>query len=104
MAHVDVNNHPAKGKGKKTLVNTPVVKCAFNDQKHPRARNNQFQPYPLLATIRVRMSSKMVYLERFQDLFFKDHIWAAKEVWREKVKHTEMNNFLVRGLHSESFW
>ena len=99
-ARVHLNGHPAnqdgsKGKIVKTLTNTSVVKCAYNDQKHVRARNNWFQPYPSLATIRARMGSKMVYLERFQDLYFKDHIWAAKEVWREKVKHTEINNFLV---------
>ena len=48
-----------------------------------------------MATIRVRMGSKMIYLERFQDLYFKDHIWAVKEVWQEKIKHTKMNNFLA---------
>ena len=63
------------------LKNVPIQPCAFNDQKHMRARN-----------------------DRFQDLYFKDHIWAAKEVWREKFKHTEMNDFLVLGgLHSEPF-
>ena len=104
-ARVGVDEHPvSRSKGKKSLVNTLVVKCVYNHQQYPRAQNIRFQPYPSLATIRVRMGSKMVHLERFQDLYFKDHIWAAKEVCREKVKHTKMNNFLVCGLHSKSFW
>ena len=79
-------------------------KCAFNDQKHVRARNNRFQLYPSLSTIRSRIASKAVHSERFQDLYFKDHIWTAKEVWREKYKHIKMNDFSVLcGLHLEPF-
>ena len=64
-ACVNINDHPAnqgnsKGKMVKALVNTPITKCAYNDQKHVRAQNNWFQPYPLLATIRARIGSKMV--------------------------------------------
>ena len=71
------------------------MKCAFNNQKHQKAWNNQFQPYLSLTTIRAMMGSKIIYLERFQGHYFKDRIWAAKEVWQEKLKHTKMNNFLV---------
>ena len=86
------------------LKNFKAPPSAFNDQKHARARNDRFRPYPSLATIKSRIASKAVHTERFQDLFFKDHIWAAKAVWREKIKHTEMNEFSVlRGLHPELF-
>ena len=39
-----------------------------------------------------------IYLERFLDLFFKDHISATKEVWRGKIKCTEMNFFMVNSF------
>ena len=84
------------------MKNVPVQPCAFNDQKHARARNDRFRPYLSLATIQSRIGSKTIHSERFQDLYFQDHIWAAKEVWREKYKHTEMNDFSVLGgFHSE---
>ena len=40
--------------------------------------------------VRARIQHLQIYLERLQDCFFKDHIWAAKEVWREKIKHTDL--------------
>ena len=41
-------------------------------------------------------------LEKYQDVFFMDHIWAAKETWRGRLLAIEMLVFqevlIVRGL------
>jgi len=59
-------------------------------------------PYPTESTIRDRARKPNHRLERYQDVFFMDHIWGAAKTWRERLPAVEMSVFqeelIVRGL------
>ena len=59
-------------------------------------------PYPTEGTIRDRARKAQHRLERYQDVFLMDHIWAAAETWRQRLPAIEMTVFqealIARGL------
>jgi len=59
-------------------------------------------PYPTESTIRDRARKPNHRLERYQAVFFMDHIWGAAETWRERLPAVEMSVFqeelIARGL------
>jgi len=74
----------------------------YNQQQHICARSNRMDPYPTESTIRDRAQKPNHHLERYQDVFFMDHIWGAAETWQERLPAAEMSVFqeelIARGL------
>ena len=74
----------------------------YNQQGHVRAWSNWMDPYPTESTIRDRAWKAQHHLERYQDVFFMDHIWGAAETWRERLLAIKMSVFqeelIARGL------
>ena len=79
-----------------------VRSSTFNQQGHTKAWSNQMYPYPTEGTIRDRARKAQHRLERYQDVFFMDHIWATAETWRSRLPGVEMTVFqevlITRGL------
>jgi len=59
-------------------------------------------PYPTESTIQDQARKPNHRLERYQDVFFMDHIWGAAETWQERLPAVEMLVFqeelIARGL------
>jgi len=59
-------------------------------------------PYLMEGTIRDRATKKPHRVELYWDVFFMDHIWAARETWSERLESIEMTVFqnvlIKRGL------
>jgi len=79
-----------------------VPPSTYNQQKHVCARSNRMDLYPTESTIWDCVWKPNHCLERYQDVFFMDHIWGAAETWREHLPAIKMLVFqeelIVRGL------
>lgn len=88
------------GKGPPTAL--PHQCTRFNDQKHTVARNNCHWPYPKYYQVKARTEATQHKLEKFNDLFLKDQIWAARDIWAKQVQMIKttpfQEAFLMRGL------
>ena len=72
----------------------PLTPCThFDDHGHEFACDNCHQLYPSYVQVQVRMEVNHHHSEKFQDLFLKDQIWAAHEIWKLRVKNVEMTVF-----------
>jgi len=71
----------------------PTKPSTYNRQGHVLARDNRHQPYPSQSQIRDRVVKNQHHLEKYQDVFMMDHIWAAQETWRNRLWSIEMSVF-----------
>jgi len=56
-------------------------------------RNNRHQPYPEHFQVKARTEATQHWGEKFNDLFLKDQVWAAREIWSTRVRAVEMTPF-----------
>ena len=63
-------------------------------------RGNRHQPYPSMASIVARSSVNNHRNERFPDLYIMDKVWAAKRIWKERIKSVELSPFQEAMLES----
>ena len=88
-------------KGSRLLVPSTLHTC-YNDQGHKFACNNHHQPHLEHYQVKARTEATQHHLEKFDDLFLKDQIWAAREIWSRRVRAVKMTPFqealLTQGL------
>jgi len=74
----------------------------FNDQKYAFACNNHHQPYPQYFQVKAWTEATQHLFKKFNNLFLKDQVWAAHEIWEKRVQMIEMTpfqeSFLQHGL------
>ena len=74
----------------------------YNNQKHAFARNNRHQPYLQYFQVKAQTEATQHLFEKFDDLFLKDQVWVACEIWEKRVRMIEttlfQESFLQRGL------
>jgi len=79
-----------------------VWPSTFNQQGHTKAQSNRMDPYPSEGVIRDHTCKAQHRLERYQDVFFMDHIWGTAETWQSHLPGIEMTVFqealIARGL------
>ena len=79
--------------GNKDGVVPAVPRTRFNDQGHKLACNNRHQPYPEHFQVKARTEATQHWGEKFDDLFLKDQVWAAREIWSTRVWAVKMTPF-----------
>ena len=72
----------------------------YNHLGHTVCRGNQHQPYPSMASIVARSNVNNHCNERFPDLYVMDKVWAAKRIWKERIKSIELSPFQEAMLES----
>ena len=72
----------------------------YNRLGHTVCRGNRHQPYPSMASIVARSSVNNHRNERFSDLYIMDKVWAAKRIWKERIKSVELSPFQEAMLES----
>ena len=78
-------------------------KTNYNRLGHSFSHSNQHQPYPLMASVIAHTDVNQHCNERFGDLYTMDKVWAAKRIWRERIKSVEVTPFQEAMLEA-SLW
>ena len=71
----------------------PQPHTKYNNQKHATAHNNHHQPYLQYFQVKAQTEATQHLFEKFNDLFLKDQVWAAREIWAKRVRMIEMTPF-----------